>query len=477
MNEKKKKRVSIQEIYFQNFVNIVLAIISIIQGLAFNDLAQRFSPIFTYAVAQGDYKPLAHFVLCFVLLLRVFQTYVIAALDYNKWELKFSDMFLIFIVGLFEYLVFSSLGAANPNGSYNFDVIVFHQRFLIISSLALIGYLRALIVIYRNRFGTETVPKEHFRMEMRLQLTNLIGVVSLQLISIYIVAAPPLTNASYISLALAAALILVLNIAYSIRTTFRKNVEIKDSKLSESELEKILPLPDTETGIIVRPAEKRDVDTLVELMTENFLYVYENLFDTSRRLTKKIMRSILTAFWGKHEFGYRKFSVAFDPKTGETVGILRTKTPDSGINPGHFFSIFILAIVILRYTGINGLLRTIKNSKEIQEASYPVFMSNELHILYLAVDRDYRRQSVGTELIKAAFEEAKVKEKEYIALEVREYNRTAIDFFEKCGFMADGGAKKDKNNVFGKGGRVRMKRKVKSEVSHSALEQIVIAKP
>jgi ribosomal protein S18 acetylase RimI-like enzyme len=187
------------------------------------------------------------------------------------------------------------------------------------------------------------------------------------------------------------------------------------------------------------------------------------MFDTSRRLTKKMIRSILTAVRGKHEWGFQRFHVAVVAETEKVVGVLRMDSAESGIGLKHFTSIFILIIIIIRYIGITGLIRTIRNSKAVQAASYPIFQSDELQIPYLAVDGEHRRKSIGSELLKFALAEARNKGKEYAALEVREHNKTAISFFMQNGFEKDSVIESEYDYLFGKGRRFRMKKKVELE--------------
>lgn len=128
-------RTRAQEQLITNWVAIVLAVVSIIQGFAFNDLVIRFLPIYQYSRTTGDVHVLVHYVLSFVLLLRVFQTYLTAALDYNPWTPRLFDVLIIFIVGAIEYFIFSALVVPA------FDVFRFHRRFSLIALAAVIGYL------------------------------------------------------------------------------------------------------------------------------------------------------------------------------------------------------------------------------------------------------------------------------------------------------------------------------------------------
>ncbi|PIZ00479.1 hypothetical protein COY62_02325 [bacterium (Candidatus Howlettbacteria) CG_4_10_14_0_8_um_filter_40_9] len=196
----------------ENWVGIVLTVISIIQGLAFNNLVTRFPKIYAYTLATLDPKIVMHFVLSFILLLRVFQTYVTAAIDYNDWTPRFFDIILIFVVGALEYFLFAAL--TTPV----FDVKSFHLRLITISGFGLIGYLNALVDL-RNK---SSLSEKMISREIGLQFVNIMGVIAVMSISGLIIFAAPLTDNSYSILALLAILMLVFNIIFSLTTTFPK---------------------------------------------------------------------------------------------------------------------------------------------------------------------------------------------------------------------------------------------------------------
>lgn len=79
-------------------------------------------------------------------------------------------------------------------------------------------------------------------------------------------------------------------------------------------------------------------------------------------------------------------------------------------------------IVAENYHKIVGFIIGVKNKKDT------------VRILMLAVDKKYRRQKVGTHLLKS-FVEKILKENIFkIELEVRTDNETAISFYKKHGF-------------------------------------------
>lgn len=467
MKNKETAVVKVQEAYRSNFVNIVLAVVSIVQGLAFNDLAQRFPKIYS----SEDWTVIAHFILCFVLLLRIFQTYVTAALDYENWDLGFIDIFIIFVAGLLEYLVFSSLIPGN------FNISDFHQRFLILCTLAFIGYARAIAKLYWNRFSGVGVPRQYYEAEIRLQIVNLLVVAIAMSISVYILQSAPSPRetypVSYTYLSLLIALIMGLNTFYSLRSTFsRPKIEItqlEKSAAPESEFETVPPSnhienrrEDTAEKIIpkIRRAERQDVEQLLTLITDNFSYVYETLFDTSPRLTKRIVRAVLLALGGRHEWGYQGFYVAADEKTDKALGLIKMETMRKGINFNRIVSRFILAIVLIRHIGLVGLARTLKNLRNTQSAISPIFRPDELYIDYIAVDNKHTGKSIGKELVDFACKTAKEDGKDCVALDVRKKNRKALSFFGRQGFLKVSEIESEYDYLFERGHRISMRKEL-----------------
>ncbi|MCL2219235.1 MAG: ribosomal protein S18-alanine N-acetyltransferase [Chitinispirillia bacterium] len=62
----------------------------------------------------------------------------------------------------------------------------------------------------------------------------------------------------------------------------------------------------------------------------------------------------------------------------------------------------------------------------------------EMHILDVAIHRDYRNEGLGALLVTRLLAEADAKEAARACLEVRASNTAAIRLYEKCGFMRDG---------------------------------------
>jgi len=445
-------RTRVQQNYSKNFINLVLAVVSIIQGLAFNDLAARFPQIYSFTLVTKDYVLLSHFILCFMLLLRVFQTYVTAALDYEDWRVNFIDVLLIFVVGSIEYFVFSALSTSG------FDVLEFHRRLSVLSILAFLGHFAALLRLRKKRVSF-TSDREYFA-EARLQSVNMAGAVSVQGISIFILLAQAHNNRTYAWLGFSASLIIALNLFYSLGRTFSPEPQLTPLTTSSPSDGAELPQASRKGGFSIRRAERKDVDAITELLMDHFSYVYSTLFDTSLRLTKRIFKALVSLNSGRHASGYRSYYLAVDEEGGGIAGLVLITSFQSKITVELAIAFLGSLFVVVWYLGLAGLIRTLGNLKPVRMATDPIIEFNELHLSYLVVASEYRRRSVGSQLIAFANKEALRKGKQYLSLEVREKNISAQKFFKKQGFGEIARIESEYDSEFEQGFRILMRREV-----------------
>jgi len=75
----------------------------------------------------------------------------------------------------------------------------------------------------------------------------------------------------------------------------------------------------------------------------------------------------------------------------------------------------------------------VNNDKVIAYGCY-LIIASEAHLTNLAVSPKFRRKSVARQLLQYILDIAKRKECEYILLEVRPRNESAIAFYENAGF-------------------------------------------
>jgi ribosomal protein S18 acetylase RimI-like enzyme/uncharacterized membrane protein len=429
-----------------NWVGIVVEVLSIIQGLAFNDLVSRFPEIYEHWRTTGDYLLIAHFLLSFILLLRIFQTYLTAALDYNLWTPRLFDVLVIFIIGSLEYFVFSSLTVEN------FDVSRFHQRLSLISLFGIIGYVNAIRRVKEETFSSY----RDYIKDMQLQAANIAGVLVVLAASTLIVIFPQMSVISKTLLALTTAMVLGFNIYYSLKNTFATRVQIPTSQ-ADVAVETAARSNNTiaEIEVIIRQAEREDVLELCDHFIRHFGYYYTAIFDTSIRLAKRIIKRILLANWGRHAFGYREFNVACDNETGSIVGLCMLKTKQSSYSFSIVAGVFFSALVVLWYIGIVGFIRTIRNLRTHKPAMPPI-AADELRIVYIAVNSQAQRRKIGSQIVDYAFAIARSRKKRVVTLEVREANKSARQFFKLQGFVESEIVKAPGDDILELGARVRM---------------------
>ena len=342
-----------QRNFQSNWTAIVLAVISIIQGLAFNDLAVRLPTIIDYSLASHDLVPATHFLLSFLVLLRIFQTYITAALDYDEWVTSFPDVLLIFVLGLIEYYVFSSLVVPG------FLVVQFHKRISVVSILAAIGHIRA----YASLKDSENPAVESYRVrERRLQSFNIGGAVAVQALSTLVLLVRPLPNPVYAAVGLVAATILAFNIGYSLTVTFSN--ELESTSLEQGKSAAREKLSHHALNIEIRQATRGDVPVLARLMAEHFGYMYSAVFDTSPRLTEKILATFLRAVSGKIPgIGFRSFQVACSDNPADVKGLLEVTCSSP---PNFAVAFWLLApVIVLYHLGLTGMVRAFRNARAL----------------------------------------------------------------------------------------------------------------
>lgn len=229
------RRLRAQQNLVNNWVNIVLTVISVIQGFAFNYLLQQFLDKFGIHHSR-DYVLLLHFILSFVVLLRIFQAYMTAVLDYNYGPASFFEILLIPAVGVIEYSLICSL-ISEP-----FKPIIFHAIGIVICMVAVLAHFLTLLKFRRRKLqprsgkpgvikATVTLlqflykPSESYLTEVRLQELNIAGLITIILIELLFILSGPGRREQSI-LASLIILILSINIYFSVRITFKGGTKL-----------------------------------------------------------------------------------------------------------------------------------------------------------------------------------------------------------------------------------------------------------
>ena len=190
-----------------NWVGIVCTMVSIIQGLAFNNLVLLFPPIFANLESTGSWLMISYFFLSLIILFRITQTYITAALAYSEWKVNLEDIFIIFLLGFIEFFVFSTLDTKI------FNVIVYYERLSIITVFAVISYSLAFRKLKKT-------GNKNYRLQRNLQFVNIFGVFIPFLISFFIIIGPVQCESVYVILSDIISVILLFNIYHSLKVTF-----------------------------------------------------------------------------------------------------------------------------------------------------------------------------------------------------------------------------------------------------------------
>jgi ribosomal protein S18 acetylase RimI-like enzyme len=476
-----------------NWVNIVLTGISIIQGFVFSYLAPHFNATFSYSLEHRQYIVLALFILCLAILMRVFQTYITSVLDYDFKKPNLVEILIVFGVGIVQYYLFSLFeeipSRKNVNDYFNVNnfQVRFYIRGIFMSGLGAIAYSITLWQFKKDkkwqceqqRKPFEPDKDEDYVKEIRLQRWNIFITILITLIQLVLILltlscgsnfnfATPLSSirgfkdtyfqnsttfslqAIQIVLVVWIIVIIILNIRHSMRETFVDTGKPATQPTAPD---------DKRLEIEIEEAKTEDVTSLCTLLMQNFGYIYKALFGNDEKLTFAMVESILKANEGNHALGYKSFYIAY-PKNRrkEIVGILKLTT--STDKHSKFITTLAIVRLVLQNHRLRGLYRTWSNWRIISGV-YPKVKANELHIAYLAVNEDARHRQVGTQLLEYAKRVAKNECKILVSLCVRENNVDAKRFFLSQGFSENDPVPDYKaDHLLGQGAVIKMTAKV-----------------
>jgi membrane protease YdiL (CAAX protease family) len=93
----------------RNLVSVVLTIVGLMQGLVLTKIAETMAPLITGRNTQYTPVDCLLLVLLFAVFLRIFQTFVVGAIGYEKSAIEAIELFaltvLLFLIGILEYVV------------------------------------------------------------------------------------------------------------------------------------------------------------------------------------------------------------------------------------------------------------------------------------------------------------------------------------------------------------------------------------
>jgi ribosomal protein S18 acetylase RimI-like enzyme len=271
-------------------------------------------------------------------------------------------------------------------------------------------------------------------------------------------------NMVYVLIGTAAAAVLAFNMSYSIRVTFPPKLNISATVCDAVALagEKSQT---RNSNILVRQSQRGDEPALARLISDNFGYIFSAVFDTSPRMTKKILLSMLRAANGRiPNFGFRSFEVACDGNSAEVLGLLNSACSKPLSTALVYWP--LIPAIILYHLGLYGLIRSWNNWNVIRD-TVPEFAPDELYIQYIAVNTQFQGIGIGSRLLSRVYELCISAEKTKVVLDVRESNQKARDFFRSQGFREDMLISRFSDQVLGKGQTIRMVHNISATVSLS----------
>jgi carboxypeptidase PM20D1 len=441
--------------------DIVLSLLGIVQGLIFNDLANKFPDALRRASTFGDWNSLIHTLLCLAVLLRVIQTYITAVLFYAK-SMNVAELFVMFAIGVLQHLMVEYLGSRSPGVPLPgggevmsaVDVPAFYTTVALISGLSMLGYLMTLRIISHPRGPIRRLPLRTFRRSRKLQLINLSGVGIILVLSLVIQVPARTTGVNPIFtgfVALVCCAILLFNTSYSILMSFvAEDVDTVPVVPAEGDRR-----PPRVSKVFVRRARLRDVEFVATALTQHFGYFYSSLFGTNDRHTTRILEHVLSGFDGVHALGYRCFWVAVERSTGDCVGftMLRMK---GNTKLGQFLRSLVLVVrEIFLKLGVGGVIRVLLNWARVNSLDEPLRFG-VVSLTYVGVMPKCQRKGCGQALISHARRLAIRLGAKSLELQVRKQNESAVRFFERAGFRAIREVSGTADEFLGKGPRFGM---------------------
>ncbi|MBE0673648.1 MAG: N-acetyltransferase [Bacteroidales bacterium] len=426
--EKQEKRIvpKIRE----NRLELLLFILSIVQGLAFTRLIEvSIEALKSPAGPWGTAVIAVHAVFCFLIILRLFETILLAFLDYDEVVVSFSEVIMIFIIGALEYWVIDSLSEFTP--------AKFYLRVVILAALSLIGYVATTVKI-SGRKNRRMIFEDYssFIREIKLQALNIVVPSAIITFAVLIVSGVITTEAWLVLIALILSALVVINIIVSwVVTVTGPKVTVPWDYDLQTEPSVIEARQESIAGDhSLKQAQISDSLSIAELYVTLFPYVFRDVFETSDRIIVKILTKIVSFNQGKSYFGYRKVSLAVLDDEKRTAAGFITLTVAGAVKAADSLVTGIYSLFyIFYYTGLWGVFRVIRNTFRNRKAS-PDVREDELYISYIGVLPDYRRQGIAGKLLQHAEQTATSMGKRSLGLDVREDNISAIELFRNMGF-------------------------------------------
>ncbi len=158
-----------------NINDSIMTLVSIIQGFAFGYISTEFITNFVSpSFSVNSAVVFTSYLLCYAIILKFFQTYLLAIQDYEGVTIDYFDVMIIFGTGIFEFFLFSSL----INESYQ----SFFIKLSVLSILSIVGYVMALSKV--KELYKEEQHREKLTKELKIQRVNIVSSVVILAVSV-----------------------------------------------------------------------------------------------------------------------------------------------------------------------------------------------------------------------------------------------------------------------------------------------------
>lgn len=457
-------RLSVHPALQDHWISITLTLVSIIEGLAFAELASRLPSLIRTAISlrsaphNFSWTWLARYddvfnllpallasVFCFVLILRILRTYVTAVLDYRKY-LDFTEFLIMFLVGMLQYLLIDSAVSSDPQpdallgGLVGIRPTAFAVCSLAISSLAVAGYFSTLKKLVSQQKDTASMDSRRFASEVTLQAANLSGIAVTLTGSVII-----LVDSSIPTLLLSVAAMttaLILNIWYSITKTFNGPTHEAPPSVRHS---KDFVIDAITTGVRrpeARPlaqsslvqASENDVTLIAENLVDEFGYIYNYICEDGvsrweRAVAVGFVQYLLRFSHGKASMGFTRFHKLALNDQFVAFALLRPQR--ESLIPQVLWA----AAFITGYFRFHPQPRLVLFLKKLIEMIHLVDSAESTHSLeYIFVLPGSRGHGVGGAMLRQMVAHACDIGATSVSANVRSKNHTALRMFSNNGF-------------------------------------------
>ncbi|MFB0490073.1 hypothetical protein ABIE45_002659 [Methylobacterium sp. OAE515] len=152
----------------EHVIALIFGLLGVIQGLAFTHLADKMakssliSDLGSLKFRSEIFANFVYFIVCFLIVARVFQTYACGAVSYSRSRLETFELYAIFLAGLLQYYIFEAISEKG-----DVDAPVLFLRVMLLGILAL--------ALHANI--TRLEKKKNFNVKVQFWNMSLSGVI------------------------------------------------------------------------------------------------------------------------------------------------------------------------------------------------------------------------------------------------------------------------------------------------------------